>query len=360
MVAPEMWAVLLAAAGFSLASCLALIPLARRFGLVDRPSGRKLHSKPVPMVGGVAIFLTLLIVLLASGQLARSMQPLLLACGLLMVAGLVDDRHQLSPLLRFIIQAVACLVMIYMGGTVLTDFGSLLWDGVLSLGWLSVPITIFAALGVINAFNMIDGMDGLSSMVFMIAGISVMWLAAIAGRDANVLLLSVATAAVFGFSLLNTRLPWKKGAQVFLGDSGSVFLGFFLAWQFIDLANGAGRAFAPITAVWLFAIPMLDTTYLMRRRWRRGGSALDADQNHLHHAFLRAGFSVTRTWAAITALVLLTTTIGLAGHALGWPQYLMFYGYIAFGLVYYRSMDRCWRQGRFLGRRLDAGPAVDC
>jgi undecaprenyl-phosphate alpha-N-acetylglucosaminyl 1-phosphatetransferase len=348
-----MWSMLLAAAGFSLALCIALAPLAPRFGLVDHPSSRKLHSDPVPLVGGVAIFLALFIVLLSSGPLSRSVQPLLLACGLLMLAGLADDRRHLSPVLRFAIQISACLLMIFMGGVVLKDFGSLVWAGTLSLGWLSVPLTIFAAIGVINSFNMIDGMDGLSSMVFMIACIAMAWLAAMAGRDANVLLLGVAAAAVFGFSLLNTRLPWKRNkAFVYLGDSGSIFLGLFLAWQFIDLGNGDDRAFAPMTAVWLFGLPMLDTTYLMRRRWRRGGSAFDADQFHLHHAFLKAGFSVFQTWAAIAALVLLSTVIGLAGHLLGWPEYLMFDGYIVCGLFYYHFMDRCWRKKRFLGRKM--------
>ena len=350
MASPEPWRMMLAAAGFTAALCFALAPLARRYGLIDHPSGRKLHFRPVPLVGGVAVFLALFLVLLSSGQLDRSVLPLLLACGLLMVAGMADDRRHLSPILRFAIQITACLVMIFMGGVVLKDFGSLVWAGTLSLGMISIPMTIFAAIGVINAFNMIDGMDGLASMVFMVACISMAWLAAMAGHDTNVMLLTVAAAAVFGFSLLNTRLPWKKSARVFLGDSGSVFLGFFLAWQFIDLGNGDDRAFAPITAVWLFGIPMLDTTYLMRRRWRRGDSAFDADQFHLHHAFLKAGFSVGQTWLAMAFLVLLSTSIGITGHLLAWPEYLMFYGYVLFGLAYYRTMDRCWKNKRFLGR----------
>ena len=348
----EPGAVLLAAAGLSLALCLLLTPLARRVGLMDKPSRRKVHGKPVPLVGGFAIFLTMAIIILLATPFGSEAIPLLLACGLLMVAGLVDDRQELSPAVRFVLQIVACCIMIFAGGAVLTDFGSLMWDGVLSLGWFSVPITIFAALGVINAFNMVDGIDGLSSMIFMIACTAMAWLALQSGQDTSAGLLIIAVAAVFAFFLLNARLPWNQHARVFLGDSGSVFLGLFLAWQLIDLGNGDDRAFEPMTAVWLLGIPLLDTLRLMWQRWRRGGSPFAADQFHLHHAFLKAGFSVSQTWAAIIGLVTFTTAIGLAGHILGWPEYLMFYGFVVFGLVYLRVMYCCWRDDHFLGRQL--------
>jgi len=242
--------------------------------------------------------------------------------------------------------------MIFVSGVVLTDFGSLMWNGVLSLGWFSIPITIFAALGVINAFNMMDGIDGLSSMIFIVAGSAMAWLAMRAGHVFNAAMLLIAVGAVLGFFLLNARLPWNKRARVFLGDSGSLFLGIFLAWQFIDLGSGDDRAYAPITAVWLLGIPLLDTTCLITKRWRDGKSSMESDQCHLHHAFLKSGFSVAQTGFSITMLTLFTVTIGLTGEVLGWPEYLMFYGYVAFGLVYVFIMRRCWRHGRFLGRRV--------
>lgn len=126
-----------------------------------------------------------------------------------------------------------------------------------------------------------------------------------------------------------------------------------LAWQFIDLGNGGDRAFAPMTAVWLMAVPIADTLRLMSQRWLKGGSSMEADQYHLHHAFLKAGFSVNQTVAAITMLVLFTTGIGLAGQFFGWPEYLMFYAYMVFGLIYLYIMRRCWRDGRFLGREIN-------
>ncbi len=199
---------------------------------------------------------------------------------------------------------------------------------------------------------MMDGIDGMSSMVFIVAGTAMAWLALRSGLVFSAAMIMIVVAAVLGFFLLNARLPGRERAKVFLGDSGSLFLGMFLAWQFIDLGSGDDRAYSPIIAVWLLGIPLIDTTRLMTQRWRDGRSSMDADQYHLHHAFLKAGFSVTQTGAAMTALVLFTAAIGIAGQMLEWPEYLMFYGYIAFCLVYLYIMRRCWKHGRFLGREV--------
>ena len=348
----------LIAAGLSLALCLFLTPLAKFVGLMDQPSRRKLHANPVPLVGGPAIFFTLAGMMLIIAPDVSMVRPLLLACSLMFVTGLIDDRQRLSPRLRLILQAIACCIMIFGGGVVLTDFGSILWNGVFSLAWFSVPVTIFAAIGLINAFNMVDGMDGLSSAIFMTACAAMAWLAFLSGHIVNSALLLAAFGAVLGYFLLNARLPWNRRARVFLGDSGSIFLGLFLAWQFVELSSGERRSFQPMTAVWLIAIPLLDTTRLMGQRWRRGGSAFKADQFHLHHAFLKAGFSVQQTWMAIICMVTCTTAIGLAGHIFGWPEYLMFYTFIAFSVVYVRLMNHCWSDGRFLGRSLASDTIV--
>lgn len=346
----ESWPILMTTAGLSLVLCLLLTPMARRIGLLDHPSARKVHRRSTPLVGGVAIFLAMLITLTTATPYTAQAVPLLLACTMMLITGMLDDMYELGAKIRFVMQALACCIMIFGSGIVLTDFGSLMWDGVLGLGWLSIPITIFCALGVINAFNMMDGIDGLSSMVFIIAGTVMAWMALGAGLMFNASMLIIVVGATLGFFLLNARLPWNKRARIFLGDSGSMLLGMFLAWQFIDLGSGDDRAYSPIIAVWLLGLPLIDTTRLMTQRWRDGRSSMDADQYHLHHAFLKAGFSVFQTGAAMTALVLFTTTIAITGHVLQWPEYLMFYGYLAFCLAYLYIMRRCWHQARFLGR----------
>jgi len=123
-----------------------------------------------------------------------------------------------------------------------------------------------------------------------------------------------------------------------------------LAWCFIRLGNGANRAFMPMTAVWLFAVPLLDTTTSIWRRWRAGRSAFSADQNHLHHAFLRAGYSVGQTWAGITALALALALFGVGFELSRLPEWLSFYTFIVLAFVYYFYMKHSWATQCFLGR----------
>ena len=343
-----------ALAALSAVLALALVPLARAIGLVDHPGERKVHEAPTPLTGGPAVFITLALFLFACLAADRFAQALLAGGGLVFLAGLADDRRHLSPWVRFVVQVVACLFMVYWGGAHLEDFGRLFTSGVLELGPLYVPITIFAALGVINAFNMIDGMDGLSGGIFMVSAAGLALYAGFNGVVHLHWMLVAALFAVLGFMLLNARWPWNPRARVFLGDSGSTLLGFLLAWACIALGNDfneAGqRAYMPMTAVWLIAVPLLDTATLIWRRWRRGESALAADQHHLHHAFLRAGFSTGQAWFGIIAFAIVLAAAGAAFEASDLPDYLSFWAFIAVAVAYHFTMSRTWRIQRFLGR----------
>jgi len=334
--------------------CLALIPLARKVGLVDHPGERKVHQVATPLTGGPALLITSGLMLLFLGQDNPFVQGLVVGGLLMYLVGLVDDYRPLSALMRFLVQVIACLAIISYADLRLDDFGQLLWGSTLSLGWLSIPVTLFAALGVINSFNMIDGMDGVSGSIFLVAAAGMALMAGLALQVNIYLLLLVAFSAVFGYLLLNARFPWNQKARVFMGDSGSQFLGFFLAWCFIALGNDhneAGqRAFMPMTAVWLFAVPLLDTTTVMWRRLRDGKSPLDADQYHFHHAFLRAGFSTRQTWLTITGFAILMALVGLAFELSTLPEYLSFWCFLVVAIAFRTYIRRSWHLQRFLGR----------
>ncbi len=346
--APVLWLLALLATAL-LGLCL--LPLARRTGWLDQPDARKVHAAPTPLAGGLAIFLVFFGLGVATGI---DLAPFFVASLIVLLTGLVDDRWPLSAVTRFVAQGAACCVMVFWGGVMLNDFGQLFGPFTLSLGWFAVPVTVFAALGVINAFNMIDGLDGLSGSVFLVAVTAVASLALSGGRPDALPLLALMGGCVAGFLLLNARLPWNPKARTFLGDSGSVLLGFWLAWLFVDLGNGsrAGveRAFAPMTAVWIIGVPLLDTTRLMRNRWKAGKSAFEADRHHLHHAFLAAGFSVGQAWWGIVGLSAAFAAVGVAFEWLGVPEWARFYVFIAVGFVYLRVMKKAWSEGRFLGR----------
>ena len=149
--------------------CLGLIPFARRIGLVDHPGERKAHEYSTPLVGGPALLITFGLMMVFLYQDNPFVQSLALGGFLMFVVGLIDDYRPLSARTRFLVQIVACMLIIVYADVRLDDFGRLFWDSLLTLGWLSIPVTIFAALGVINSFNMIDGMDGLSGSIFLVA-----------------------------------------------------------------------------------------------------------------------------------------------------------------------------------------------
>ncbi len=331
-----------------------LIPLAHKTKLLDYPSKRKVHDSVTPMVGGLAIFITLAIAVLWTMPSAPFIQALGLGSLLMLITGIAADRLELSAALRFLVQIGACLLMVLYGDVRLEDFGRLLYNGVLTLGWLAGPITIFSALGVINAYNMIDGMDGLAGMIFTVAAAGMALFAALAGQGEVLWILLLSISAVLGFMALNARLPWNKKARVFMGDGGSLVLGFILAWSFIALGSDhnetGARAFMPMTAVWLLALPLLDTTSLMWRRWRSGRSATSTDQNYLHHAFLRAGFSVIQTWLMITLVALVAGAVGILFELTHTPDYVSFWTFMAFAIPYASYMKKSWQTQRFLSR----------
>ena len=327
----------------------ALAPVASKLGLIDHPGGRKAHQSATPLAGGPAIFIVVYLLAVLTLPDSRFLEALGIGGLIMLVTGMIDDRSHLSAGVRIFIQIAACLAMMIWSHWYLTDFGRLMWDGVLQLHWLAWPVTIFAALGVINSFNMIDGMDGLAGAIFLVAASGMALFAGLAGDIVVFGLLLIFVAAVIGFMALNARHPWNPKARIFLGDAGSLFLGFVLAWCAIRLGSGEGRAFMPITAVWLVAVPLLDTSTLMWRRWRSGQSAFDADRYHLHHAFLRAGYSVGGAWLRIVVLSLFLASVGVLLELGGVPDYVSFYAFMVVAFTYYFYMKHCWRVQRLLG-----------
>ena len=169
--------------------------------------------------------------------------------------------------MRFVAQIIASLIMIYGAGVVITDIGAVSFSGnVVYLGWLSVPFTVFATLGIINALNMCDGLDGLSGSLAFISLVG-LFIGAISGQmNSNVILLTFLGAGVLGFLMFNLRIFRRKHASVFMGDAGSMFLGFALTWFAIHLAQGMNRTITPATALWFLMLPIFDTVAMIFRR----------------------------------------------------------------------------------------------
>ena len=325
-----------------------LIQPARAWGWVDRPTTRKHHQTPVPLVGGVAMGVAYGLSVLALPTKPHAYPVLLIGLALLTLVGLYDDLRAVRPVIRFSFQAGAVLVMTLGGGVVLGNLGDLFGLGeVTLLGGVALLFTLFCVVGVINAFNMSDGLDGLAGGQALIAAgwlIVLLQMAPTSQRgDSDALLALVMVIA--GFLCFNLRHPWRARASVFMGDAGSTLLGFVLAWFLVHLSQGAEAVMVPMTAVWILALPLMDTITVMIRRIRAGRSPFAADRQHLHHLLLGQGLSDGQATAFLLVMALLSGAVGVATHGLGAPERLQFYVFLAlFGLFYGVTARLCRHQ----------------
>lgn len=203
--------------------------------------------------------------------------------------------------------------MYFSAGNQLTSFGNLFGFGEINLGILSFPITVFATVGVINAINMSDGIDGLSGGMVSIALAFLGIVAWQAGNTTLLTFIAILLSALLAFLAFNFRLPWKKSAIVYLGDSGSTFLGFVLAWLLIENSQTENTIMPPVLALWFLALPLMDTLFLLIRRPLIGKSPFHPGRDHLHHKLLHMGYSNKRV---VFSLYLVSIVIGLIGLAI--------------------------------------------
>ncbi|MDJ0927061.1 MAG: MraY family glycosyltransferase [Gammaproteobacteria bacterium] len=336
-----------------------LRPVAGPLRLLDIPNDRSSHQRPTPLIGGLAMFLASCVgglAAVANGVLVVDAYSMSLFGGglLLVLVGAIDDVRELSPWLRFGAQILASLIMIYGGGVVLDDLGNMTPSGdVLYLGWLAVPFTVFATLGVINALNMCDGVDGLSGTLAMISLSGLMIVAFVNGGPVDSVLLALLAASILGFLLFNLRFPGRKQAAVFMGDAGSMFLGFALTWFTISLSQGSDRAMVPAAALWFLMLPIFDTVAMMLRRLMRGRSPFEADREHIHHVFLMAGFTVNETVVVMSAAALIGVGMGLLSMDIRLPEFSIAGMYVICGILYFWMILRSWKVMRFIERSIN-------
>jgi UDP-GlcNAc:undecaprenyl-phosphate GlcNAc-1-phosphate transferase len=281
-----------------------LQPVAYRLGLLDHPVGRKDHAEPTPVTGGLAIFFGCAVLFFWSRSSSPALHSLLAASVLLVAMGIYDDLRDLRWYWRILGQAVAALLVIYWGGVRVEQIGPVFGLSHLSLGWLSVPFTVFATIGIINAMNMIDGADGLCGLLGLAALVMLAAASIYAGNELLASRLSVLCGALAGFLAWNMRLPWRPRAKVFLGNAGSALLGLAIAWVSFRLTQNKGHPVNPVLALWLLPIPVMDCLVLIVRRLQEGRSPFSAGRDHIHHIMQDAGFGPTRaalhlTWVSL-------------------------------------------------------------
>ncbi|HET8897863.1 MAG TPA: MraY family glycosyltransferase [Rhodanobacteraceae bacterium] len=331
----------LAAFVLAVAGVLLLTPHAGRFGLVDHPAGRKQHAHPTPLIGGVAMLVAVILtMLLPSSEVGRASLGYGAAAILLTTVGLIDDRVDLSWRLRVVMQVVAALILVYVGGIRIEQVGNVFGFGSFDLGLLSVPFTVFATVGIINAINMVDGVDGLAgSLVLAALG---MFAAAAFYVDNGAVLERVVVLAggVAGFLVFNLPWPWRRQARIFMGNAGSAFLGLTIACFAFRLTQSNAHPIGPILALWLIPVPIMDCLVLMARRLRMGQSPFAADRGHIHHLMQDAGYrapGIVMALVAFSLLVGLVAAIALRAHV---PQVFLAAAFAILCVFYYWLTSR--------------------
>lgn len=315
-------------------SLFALKPVARRVGLLDFPGGRKQHLTPTPLVGGLGIYVGTLCISLVTPVVLAQYSALLAISALVLFVGIYDDARQLKASVRIGAHAFAAWLMAVVAGNQLLSLGNIVGLGTVELGVLAIPLTMFATVGVINAVNMTDGIDGLSGGLVFIA---LFYLGIVAFYAGNIALLEFATlliCALLAFLMLNFRLPWKRSAMVYLGDGGSTLLGFMLTWLVIDATQGSDTMMSPVYALWFLAIPLIDTVSLLIKRPFRGQSPFSAGTDHLHHRLVRAGYSHEQTVVGLYFAGTLMGAIGLMGYLFNASESWMFFVFMIIFVVY--------------------------
>jgi len=324
-----------AAFAVTLLAMALLIRLAPALGLMDRPTDRKTHAEPTPAVGGLAIALGCLPVAILVCPSARPIEALALAALLLLVAGVWDDLYQLHWTWRLGAHVAAALILVMFGGVQVNSIGAAFGIGDFhQLGGLAAPFTVLAAVGLINALNMADGVDGLAGAIGLTALGMLTAAALYAGNGELVAILVLLMGGLAAFLTFNLRTPWAR-ARAFLGNAGSDFLGLCVAWACFRLTQTPAHPVSPVLAPFLVAIPVIDCLVLMARRMRSGRSPFSADRNHLHHLLTEAGCSATAVVGLVAGaglMIGLAAAIALVNHV---PQPLFIVAFVLMLVGYF-------------------------
>ena len=260
--------------------------LAYKIGAIDIPKDkRRVHKKPVPLIGGLAIYLGTILSILLFLPKSETNLGIIAGSTIIVVLGIFDDKYELKAKVKLLGQLVASLVVVLSGVRIdwLTNpFG----DGMINIGVFAIPLSIFWIVGITNAMNLIDGLDGLAAGIASISSGSLFVVSLLNGRYATALITAAVTGAALGF------LPYNfNPAKIFMGDTGAMFLGFILSAVSIQGAVKSAAAIAIAVPILALGVPVFDTAFAIIRRIANKKPIMEADKGHLHHRLLALGLT---------------------------------------------------------------------
>ena len=312
-------------------------PVAIEIALVDKPCERKQHSGHIPLIGGISIFLAVLAASLLWLPNTLELRMYLIASAMMVFIGALDDKFNLRVRVRIVGQIIIASLMIYGVGGYISNLGNLFGLGDVTLGPAGIIFTYVGIIVVINAYNMIDGIDGLIGSLSINTFTAIALLFIMSGKIDYLsypLILATATVPYLIFNLgLLEKIFNKKSRKIFMGDAGSMFIGLSVIWLLTMGTQGEQASFRPVTALWICAIPLMDMLAIVVRRYKNGKSPFKPDRDHLHHILQRAGLSSTQTLVAISSAAVIMSVMGLAGEYFSIPDIIMLTGFFLCSLV---------------------------
>ncbi len=339
----------------TIASVGILIRIAPWLGLLDQPGGRKQHQAPTPVVGGLAMAVGLIV----AWFLVPGVRPPAAWIGgviLFFVLGAIDDRAHLRAGAKFLFQAFISSAVVVGSEVSLQALGEIIpgWAG--DLGWLAVPFSVFAIVSVMNAINMSDGVDGLAGSLCLVALLVLGGAAWLSGNAHVIELAGVLGACLVAFLIFNLRGWSGRPARIFMGDAGSLGVGFLIAiiaLKFCSLPLAQGGA-PPAVVVWACFVPLADGLSVIAARLLSGQGATAPGRDHLHHLLLARGISPVKVVAVEAGGGLIVAVLAIAAWQLGAPDWLLVLGFVALLSLFYAGVSSQWSRLR------DArGKAVD-
>lgn len=267
--------------------------IAVKINAIDIPKdNRRVHKKPIPLLGGAAIYISFIIgVFIKKGDISSEELAIILGATIILFGGILDDIKDIRPMQKLAIQFIASLCLILMGvkiQLISNPFSNTM--PFFNIGLFSAPLTIIWVIGVTNAINLIDGLDGLAAGISLISALTILCIAILLGRNTTAFLTAILSGAILGF------LPYNfNPASIFMGDTGAQLLGFLLAAISIKGAIKSAATFTIAVPIIILGIPIFDTLFAMIRRKLNGKPIMQGDRGHLHHRLLDMGLSQRKT-----------------------------------------------------------------
>ena len=329
----------------TIVSILVYRPVADRLGLVDIPSERKQHQGNIPLIGGLSMFIGISLGLFSSNIVSTEPSLIFFFIGsfVLVLVGLIDDYRGISSIKRIFVQILVAFMIVKFGDVLLFDLGRLITTEHLYLGIFSIVFSIFAIVGVINSLNFSDGIDGLSASLSLVTFSSVAFFAYAAKQNYAFSFMFIFIASIVAFLIFNIGLGKDSKFKIFMGDAGSTFLGLGVAWSLVSFSQGDIIIFSPVIALWIFAVPLMDTLFVMINRVTNGKSPFSPDRKHLHHFFINSGRTDREALLIIVIFSILMSLTGILMELNEISERVMFFLFLAISLIYYLVLRHRWK-----------------